>query len=78
MERWKSALAGVVKDGRLFSQILVILSVIGLFLSAACIDKRAVWQQYAGAFICTGILDVLVLAGWGWIFFSQLPEKEIF
>ena len=75
MERWKSALAGVVKDGRLFSQILVILSVIGLFLSAACIDKRAVWQQYAGAFICTGILDVLVLAGWGWIFFSAVARE---
>ena len=68
MERWKSALAGVVnQEGKhIFSQVLVVLSILGAFLSAACIDKRTVWRQYGTAYAFTLILDIFLVLAWCW------------
>ena len=46
------------------AEILLILTVFCLFMTAACIDKRRDAIHYLGIFILTGISDLLIAAGW--------------
>lgn len=70
MERWKSALAGVVRDG----QIFVILTIIGTFMTSACIDKRAYWNEHLMAFTFTAFLDILLGLYWGSVGYQSLHK----
>lgn len=52
------------KAGNIAVEILWIFSAVFLFMTAACIDKRAVYREHLMAYIVTLIADLVILISW--------------